>query len=184
MARLKCPAPHACLCGHNLARSWCRVCLRRWCDDHIHIVTMSPRTVSQANLVEQIKKVPSKWIKALDVRYRGFFWQRGYGVFGEPESAESRAGVRAGAARPPSHRQLSGGVSRAIAPARDRFRRAVFALSALLVFDSTNAGGCPRLVVSCAFGAKRHPHQPGSPIPATANASSRPRRRSGDEFSG
>src|SRR5207247_4935714 len=46
-------------------------------------------------------------------------------VFGEPESAESRAGVRAGAARAPSHPQLSGGVSRAIAPAWDRFRRAI-----------------------------------------------------------
>ena len=57
--------------------------------DHIHIVTTLFRTVSQANLVEQIKKASSKWIKALDARYRGFFWQRGYGVFGEPESAES-----------------------------------------------------------------------------------------------
>jgi putative transposase len=42
--------------------------------DHIHIVTTSPRTASQANLVEQIKKVSSKWIKALDARYCGFFW--------------------------------------------------------------------------------------------------------------
>jgi len=49
--------------------------------DHIHIVTTLFRTVSQANLVEQIKKVSSKWIKALDARYRGSFWQRGYGAF-------------------------------------------------------------------------------------------------------
>jgi len=42
--------------------------------DHIHIVTTLFRTVSQANLVEQIKKASSKWIKALDARYRGFFW--------------------------------------------------------------------------------------------------------------
>jgi REP element-mobilizing transposase RayT len=32
-------------------------------------------------LIEQIKKASSKWIKALDARYRGFFWQRGYGAF-------------------------------------------------------------------------------------------------------
>ena len=32
-------------------------------------------------LVEQIKKASSKWIKALDAHYRGFFWQRGYGAF-------------------------------------------------------------------------------------------------------
>ena len=49
--------------------------------DHVHIVTTLPRTVSQAQLVEQIKKASSKWIKALDARYRGFFCQRGYGAF-------------------------------------------------------------------------------------------------------
>jgi putative transposase len=49
--------------------------------DHVHIVTTLPRTVSQAQLIEQIKKGSSKWIKSLDARYRGFFWQRGYGAF-------------------------------------------------------------------------------------------------------
>lgn len=49
--------------------------------DHVHIVTTLPRTLSQAQLVEQIKKTSSKWIKELDVRYRGFFWQRGYSAF-------------------------------------------------------------------------------------------------------
>ena len=34
-----------------------------------------------SKLIEQIKKTSSKWIKALDARYRGFFWQRGYGTF-------------------------------------------------------------------------------------------------------
>jgi putative transposase len=49
--------------------------------DHVHIVTTLPRTVSQAQLIEEIKKTSSKWIKALEARYRGFFWQRGYGAF-------------------------------------------------------------------------------------------------------
>jgi REP element-mobilizing transposase RayT len=49
--------------------------------DHVHIVTTLPRTVSQAQLIEQIKKTSSKWMKALDPKYRGFFWQRGYGAF-------------------------------------------------------------------------------------------------------
>jgi REP-associated tyrosine transposase len=34
--------------------------------DHVHIVTTLPRTVSQAQLIEEIKKASSKWIKALD----------------------------------------------------------------------------------------------------------------------
>ena len=38
--------------------------------DHVHVVTTLPRTLSQAQLIEQIKKASSKWIKALDARYR------------------------------------------------------------------------------------------------------------------
>ena len=49
--------------------------------DHVHIVTTLPRTLSQAQLIEQVKKTSSKWIKSLEPRYRGFFWQRGYAAF-------------------------------------------------------------------------------------------------------
>ena len=49
--------------------------------DHVHIVTTLPRTLSQAQLIEQVKKVSSKWTKSLESRYRGFFWQRGYAAF-------------------------------------------------------------------------------------------------------
>ena len=63
--------------------------------DHVHIVTTLPRTVSQAQLIEQIKKVSSKWIKTLDARYRSFFWQRGYGAFSvSPSQLRSRTGIR------------------------------------------------------------------------------------------
>ena len=54
--------------------------------DHVHIVTTLPRTLSQSELIEQIKKASSKWIKTLDARYRGFFWQRGYGAFSVSQS--------------------------------------------------------------------------------------------------
>jgi putative transposase len=49
--------------------------------DHVHILTTLSRTLSQAQMIEAIKKPSSKWIKALDARYRGFFWQRGYAAF-------------------------------------------------------------------------------------------------------
>jgi REP element-mobilizing transposase RayT len=49
--------------------------------DHVHLVTTLPRTLSLAELVEAVKKTSSKWIKALDPKYRGFYWQRGYGAF-------------------------------------------------------------------------------------------------------
>jgi putative transposase len=49
--------------------------------DHVHIVTNLPRTVPIAKFIEPIKKISSKWIKTIDEKYRGFRWQRGYGVF-------------------------------------------------------------------------------------------------------
>ena len=49
--------------------------------DHLHIVTTLPRTLSQAAMVETVKKTSSKWIKGLDSKYRHFYWQRGYGAF-------------------------------------------------------------------------------------------------------
>ena len=49
--------------------------------DHVHVITTLPRTLSQAEMVEEVKKTSSKWIKAIHPRYRGFSWQRGYGVF-------------------------------------------------------------------------------------------------------
>jgi putative transposase len=49
--------------------------------DHVHIIATLPRSISQAELIERIKKASSKWIKAADARYRGFFWQRGYSAF-------------------------------------------------------------------------------------------------------
>jgi len=49
--------------------------------DHLHIVTTLPRTLSQAEMVETVKKTSSKWIKGLDAKYREFYWQRGYGAF-------------------------------------------------------------------------------------------------------
>jgi len=49
--------------------------------DHVHIVTTLPRTLSQAEMIETLKKTSSKWIKGLDSKYRRFYWQRGYGAF-------------------------------------------------------------------------------------------------------
>ena len=49
--------------------------------DHVHILTTLPRTVSQAQMIEDLKKKSSKWIKTVDVRCRVFSWQRGYAAF-------------------------------------------------------------------------------------------------------
>jgi len=74
--------------------------------DHIHVVANLPRTISIAEFIEQIKKTSSKWIKTLDVRYRGFFWQRGYGAFSVSPS-QLHAGLRYIDAQQEHHRTRS-----------------------------------------------------------------------------
>jgi putative transposase len=50
-------------------------------EDHVHIATVLPRTLTVADLVEKLKVASSHWIKTLDPGLGGFHWQRGYGAF-------------------------------------------------------------------------------------------------------
>lgn len=49
--------------------------------NHVHILCTLSRKISQAVLLEELKKNSSKWIKSIDHKYQNFYWQRGYGVF-------------------------------------------------------------------------------------------------------
>ena len=49
--------------------------------NHVHVLCTLSRKVTQAELVEQLKKQSSKWIKTVDSKYVNFFWQNGYGIF-------------------------------------------------------------------------------------------------------
>ena len=94
--------------------------------DHVHIITTLPRTLSQAQLVEEIKEsIVEMDQSARSSVSRFLLAARLRRFFGEPEPARSRAAVRRGTTRAPSHSHVSGGVSRAAAQARRRFRRAV-----------------------------------------------------------
>jgi len=53
--------------------------------DHVHILCLLSRTISQAELVEEVKKSSSKWMKA-EGGVPGFSWQAGYGAFSIGES--------------------------------------------------------------------------------------------------
>jgi REP element-mobilizing transposase RayT len=48
--------------------------------DHIHILSSIGR-ISIAELVGDIKRESSSWIKMRDKRFEKFYWQRGYGAF-------------------------------------------------------------------------------------------------------
>ena len=52
-------------------------------DDHIHILSTLPRTISLAKYIEEIKRNSSRWIKTKDANWQceKFAWQNGYGAF-------------------------------------------------------------------------------------------------------
>jgi putative transposase len=49
--------------------------------DHVHILCALSRKASVADLVEEVKKRSSKWIKTKGTGFRTFQWQAGYGAF-------------------------------------------------------------------------------------------------------
>jgi putative transposase len=53
--------------------------------DHVHVLLALGRTISTAELVEELKKSSSKWMKA-EGGVPSFTWQAGYGAFSIGES--------------------------------------------------------------------------------------------------
>jgi REP element-mobilizing transposase RayT len=49
--------------------------------NHVHILCHLSKKVTQAKLLEEVKKQSSKWIKTKDAKYSNFYWQNGYGIF-------------------------------------------------------------------------------------------------------
>jgi putative transposase len=49
--------------------------------DHVHILCLLSRKIAQMDLLEEIKKQSSKWIKTQGMAYSNFYWQDGYGIF-------------------------------------------------------------------------------------------------------
>ena len=49
--------------------------------DHVHILCLLSRKITQAKLIEEIKRQSSRWIKTIDHHYSNFYWQDGYGIF-------------------------------------------------------------------------------------------------------
>ena len=54
--------------------------------DHVHVLFVLSRKHSLAEVVEQIKKSSSKWIKGKGNAFSDFYWQRGYGAFSVSQS--------------------------------------------------------------------------------------------------
>jgi len=49
--------------------------------DHVHLAIRISRTITMAQLVEELKTSSSKWLKTQSPTLARFVWQRGYGAF-------------------------------------------------------------------------------------------------------
>jgi REP element-mobilizing transposase RayT len=50
-------------------------------EDHVHMLISLSRKTALSDLIEEVKKSSSKWIKTKGTAYRKFYWQNGYGAF-------------------------------------------------------------------------------------------------------
>jgi REP element-mobilizing transposase RayT len=55
--------------------------------DHVHALFRLGRTVPLCDVVEEVKKSSSRWLKTKGPALAGFAWQAGYGAFSLGESA-------------------------------------------------------------------------------------------------
>lgn len=69
-----------------LANLKCPAVLINSVDDHVHILFNMGRTVTLAQVVEDVKKSSSQWIKTQSPELASFSWQAGYGAFSVSES--------------------------------------------------------------------------------------------------
>lgn len=58
--------------------------------DHIHILCSLSKTRSVADLVRDIKRLSSSWMKERSAYYKYFSWQRGYGAFSVSPSIRNK----------------------------------------------------------------------------------------------
>lgn len=49
--------------------------------DHVHILFRVSKTITIADVMEEVKKSTSKWMKIQQNGEPSFYWQRGYGAF-------------------------------------------------------------------------------------------------------
>ena len=61
--------------------------------DHIHICCLLSKKVTQIELLQEIKRKSSMWMKNQGGQYSEFYWQDGYGVFSvNPSEVETVVG--------------------------------------------------------------------------------------------
>jgi REP-associated tyrosine transposase len=67
--------------GGILSNLGCQPIIVGGVDDHVHLLSALARTCSPSDMVKEIKRGSSLWIKTKSPRLEEFGWQNGYGIF-------------------------------------------------------------------------------------------------------
>ncbi len=70
-----------CYLGGILNNLQCQPILVGGVEDHIHMLSTLSRTCMASELVKEVKRSSSLWLKTKDPELKDFAWQRGYGIF-------------------------------------------------------------------------------------------------------
>jgi REP element-mobilizing transposase RayT len=70
-----------CYLGGILRQLDCQPIIVGGVEDHVHLLSTLSRTCAVAEMVKEVKRGSSLWIKTKDADLRDFSWQHGYGIF-------------------------------------------------------------------------------------------------------
>ena len=68
----------------------CHTVIVGGCADHVHALFALSKNHSISQIVKEIKRTSSAWIKTVERRYSKFRWQAGYGAFSVSQSNVAR----------------------------------------------------------------------------------------------
>ena len=67
--------------GGVLSHLECQPIIVGGVEDHVHLLCALSRTREPAELVKEVKRGSSLWLKTKSPEFRDFAWQNGYGIF-------------------------------------------------------------------------------------------------------
>ena len=70
-----------CYIGGILSGQGCQPIIVGGIEDHVHILSTLSRTCQAAEMVKEVKRGSSLWIKTKSAALQDFCWQNGYGIF-------------------------------------------------------------------------------------------------------
>ena len=67
--------------GEIVTKLECQPIIAGGVEDHVHLLCTLSRTCNAADLVKELKRGSSVWVKSKRPELRDFAWQNGYGIF-------------------------------------------------------------------------------------------------------